>query len=91
MTASRALSISSFSMSAGRRIFLDFAQIFVALLHPFLKSDLLVLQSMSQFVSHDRFLLFDRYPVEQVHRLRLRIVVARDFFAQQRRPGMFRD
>ena len=89
MTASRALSSLVVFNVLGRRIFFDFAQIFVALFHPLLQADLLILQSVSQFVSHDRLLLFHGDPIEQVHRFRLRIVVTCHFFLQKRNEESF--
>src|SRR5579859_1516651 len=40
-------------------------------------------------MSHDWFLLFDRYPVEKIHRSGFGIVVTGNFFAKQRHQKRF--
>jgi len=57
-----------------------FAQIFFAALHPSRKIDVLILQGVRKFVRHDRFLLLNGNPVEQIYRLGFRIVVAGHLF-----------
>ena len=50
----------------------------------FSHADGLVLQRVGQFVGHDRLLLFHGHPVEQVDGFCFGIVVAGDFFSQER-------
>jgi len=65
-----------------RGIFL-FIQVHVAALHPFFQPERLILQRMRQFMRHHRTLRLRSNPIQQIHGLRFRIVVAGHLLTQQ--------